>query len=504
MELGKDTRQSILNGVNKVANAVKATAGARGKFALIEDLYGLVPHSTKDGITVLKAVSLEDQYEKLGGELLKQAVIKTNNQTEDGTTTTTILSQALINETFNQDDSVSHVELINGMNVAFKDTVKLLDKLKKEVSYKEMVEVATISANGDKEIGEKIAEIYRNVGTDATIEVKEGLSKTTDITYNEGIRLDRGWAYPHFSTDFKKFTVNYDECLVLLYNDKIKILSDIAKGILQAKEERLPLIIIADDVEQDVVRSLVKMKQDGEVQVCLCYSPEYGDYRKQIMEDIAIVSKAKVCDNNFNYDYELGYLKKFTATSEKAILLTEDTELLNDRIEELKEMLEDSEESVKLRLKQRIANLKSAVVEVSVGGITDLEIREKKDRIDDAIPALRVALEEGFIAGGGSTLAYISTKLKNKLSGGEAIGYNCLVKALQEPMRVILENGGKKDYQLPEKYGYGTDVLDGKNKNMLKAGIIDPVKVTKIALENAVSVASTALSTEVLIVTKSL
>lgn len=497
MKTGKEAKESILNGINTVANAVKSTAGAKGKFALIQDYNALMPHPTKDGVTVLREIDLKDSYEKMGADLLKESALKTSEISGDGTTTTTILAQALINKTFAS--KKSHIELIKGMQEGLADTLKELDKLKKTVGETEAVQIATISANGDKEIGEKIAEIYRKTSVDATIEVKEGISDNITVVYNEGLRLDRGWMSPYFATDYSKGITKFDESLIVIFNGKVKTVHDIAHSINFASQENRPLVILANEVEEAVLIKLVNVSREGNLQICVCTSPEYGSYREDILEDISFVTGASIYDGTQNTDFIPGTINQFTATRDKSIILVKNYDKVAERIALLEEKLSVEDNEVdKDRLKKRISNLKSSVVEITVGGVTDLERKEKKDRVEDAVPALRVALKDGFISGGGSTLNYIANKLYEE---DKSEGYKLFLESLKEPMNVILNNGGVKAEEIT-KYGFGVDVLDGENKNMLKAGIIDPVTVTKTALENAVSVASVALSVDTLILTR--
>lgn len=512
LKLGQDTKNEILKGVNRVAEAVKKTAGQQGKFALIENNLGLPPHPTKDGVTVLNSIYGSNQYEELGVQLLKQAANKTAEITGDGSTATTILAQALINRLF-EHDYASHVDLIKGMNVGLEEVNFHLDNFKKSVGDKEMIEIATVSANGDIEIGQKVAEIYKKVGLDSTIEVKEGYSTETEVVYTEGLRLDRGWAFPHFCTDFDKGIAEFENCYLLLYNSKINTLADITKPLIKAREDRKAIVIIADDAEEPVVSSLLNMKRKGELQVLMCVSPEYGELREKVLDDLSFVTGASVYSERFKDEIVLGEVKKFTAYRDKSILVVKDENKLTERVDELSKQVEFAEKEVQKRLKNRISNLKSSIVEINVGGITDLEIKEKKDRIDDAVPALRNALEEGYIAGGGATLYHISKIMKSNLKGSELTGYNVLKEAIKEPLKTIIGNAGLtlspfvwKENQIKSgklnEYGIGVNVKTKKVENMFEAGIIDPVKITKTALQNAVSVASTALSTDVLILSK--
>lgn len=497
MKVGKDCKEALLNGVNKVANVVKSTAGAEGRLSLIQNFNGLTHHSTKDGVTVIKETDLPDPYEKLGADLLREAALKTVDECGDGTTTTTILAQSLIQQLF-EHDNVSHVKLIKGMRAGLKDTLNELDKLKKTVGDKEMVQIATTSVNGDKELGEKIAEIYKKTGIDATIKVEEGVSDNITVVYSEGLRIDRGWKSPFFATDYAKGITEFGECLLAIFNGKINTVQDIHHSLSLSIQDKKPLVILANEIEENVLTTLATLNKRGELQICVCTSPEYGANRENILEDISFITGAEMYDGTVNTGFRVGEIVGFTSTRDKSVLIAKNQDLVEQRIKFLEEKLaSETNEVDRDRLKTRISNLKSSVVDVIVGGVTDIERKEKKDRVDDAIPALRVALEDGFVAGGGSTLNYISNKLKS-----EDLGYNILLNALKAPMKTILENGGLEMPENTLKYGQGIDALDGKEKNLIKAGIIDPVKVQKTALENAVSVATVALSTDSLILTR--
>jgi chaperonin GroEL len=507
---GAEGKKLLLEGINKVADAVKITSGEEGKFVLIESSLGLPPHPTKDGVTVLNSIYGSNQFEELGAKLLKQAANKTAEEVGDNTTLTTIMAQSIINNLFCC--SASHAEMKRGLDKALKDTIKELDRLKTfPVDFEDMKDIATVSANGDREIGLQIATMYDKVGLDCVVEVKEGYGETTKVNYTKGFKLDRGWILPHFCTDFDKGIAEYEDCYLLLYNAKINNLADISEYVSKALSDAKPIVIVADDCEETVLASLVKIKNESQVRIIVTTSPEYGERREKALDDLASVTGATVYSERLQTKAELGLVKKFTAFRDKTVVSVEE-EALDSRVEELQRQLDNYNEEdndLKVLLSKRIANLKSSIVEIVVGGVTDLEIKEKKDRIEDAVPAVRNAIEDGYVAGGGSTLYYISDKLRHydkKLTDGELIGYEMFKRSLKEPMKVIMDNAGLRfsyfglsDRKIQSTYGYGVNVKTRKVENLLDSGIIDPVKGIKVALKNAVSVSKIAISTEVLV-----
>lgn len=501
MQIKDEAKQSLLKGVNRVADAVVVTAGAEGKLAVIEHQMGLYPHPTKDGVTILNMVFGSNQYEELGAQLLKQAANKTAETTGDGTTQTVILARELINKMF-EVKGYSHVELKRGMHQALEQIQKHISKLKKEVTDKDMEHIATVSANGDKEIGKLIADIYRKVGTDSTIDVKEGVSKDTIVNFVEGIKLERGVALPHFFNEGE--TCQFDDALVLIYNANIGAMNDIADYVREAMTTHKPLLIIADDVDQEVMKSLIKTKMGGTARISVAISPEFGENRANVLQDLASALGCEVYTEGLNKKVTLGLAKKIVADKTQTVILPSERGLEKERVEFLKAQAENADKLDKPKLLKRISNLKSSVAEILVGGETELEIKEKKDRVDDAVPALRTALKGGYVAGGGATLYYISKKLKYKgKNQGEEVGFNVVKDSITKTLIQILDNAGLEvdNFNLNKSYGFGVDVKKRKVVNMFKEGIIDPALITETALINAVSVTAIALSTDVLILT---
>jgi len=499
MKTGLDCKKALEAGINKVANVVKSTAGAKGKLSLIESYNGLTPHSTKDGVTVIKELDLQDPYERLGLHLVREAALKTVGSTGDGTTTTTILAQALINNLFKSNEN--HVDLIKGVQEAVKDVNTQLDKLKKQVTEDNFSNIATISANGDREVGDKISDIYKKVGLDATIKVTEGNSENISVVYNEGLKFDNGWYVPHFSTNYGKGITEFKEAYLSIFGGKIKSIEDVRHSVEYAKQNNKPLVIFTDEIEDNILASLIELHTKGHMQVCVCLSPEHGNYREKILDDISYITGADIYDGTPKTGFIPGEITNFMATRDKTVFNVLEQELVDERVALLKEQLGVETNDVDAeRLRKRIANLKASVVEVIVGGVTDIARKEKKDRVEDAIPALRVAIEDGFVAGGGTAFRYIANKLTNEKNSE---GYNIVLESIKKKKKVILKNGGIVSISNEGlSYGHGIDVLDGKTKNFIKTGIIDPVRVEKVALENAISVALTALQTDSLILTK--
>jgi len=523
LKTGEKARQSVVDGVNRVASPVVATAGAEGKFALIESQYGFAPHPTKDGATVLDAVFGTNQYEELGAQMLKQAANRTADLVGDGTTTTTILAQAMINRAL-AIDYTSHVEIKRGMEEAIEEVKWHLQNLKKTVGAKEMVEIATVSANNDAELGELVAEVYTKVGLDSTIDVKLGTSEKTYVNYVEGIKLERGFAMPHFCTDYGKGVAELEDCKILIYNDSIKAVTEVTEVIRECINTKKSLLIIADDVSEAAMASFIQIKRDSTIQICVSISPEFGEKRENVLQDLALAVGASVYNSKFNTQIVLGDAKKVTAFRDKTIILADDEankEVMGLRINELQAQIKDADKLDKISLKRRISNLKSSIAEIIVGGTTEMEIKEKKDRIDDAVPALKSAIEGGYIAGGGSALYHIAGLLTNDcvLSSGEKKGFEVVRESIKRPLKQILENAGLSvsscwfDYTffkdlnsrpIVKTYGVGVNVKTRRVENMFESGIIDSVKVTEMALDNALSVATIALFTDSLILSKNL
>ncbi len=504
IKLSKEVKDYLRVGVNLVNDAAKLTFGREGKLAMIEHQMGLTPRPTKDGVSVINAIESTCEYAEFGVKMLKEASNKTDSEVADGTTTTSILAAALINKGIDDLSLTSHVDIINGMNKAVNQVNKHIDKLKKSVGDKELVQIATISANNDPALGNLIAEVYKRVGLDSTIRVEQGVTDKTVVNYIEGIKSDRGFVVPHFVTNFDKGIVEFDETLVLLFNGEIKTINDIADQLREVMPTKQPLLIICDDIQEPVLSQLVRFKMEGSAQICVCISPEYGEHRLNALNDLAIALGASVFDPKYPSEIKLGLANKVVAFKDKTIILP--SQSVDEHVEFLKSKLKDADKFTAEPLKNRISNLNSNIAEIIVGGTSELDIKEKKDRVDDAVGAVRSSMLDGFISGGGSALYHIANNLlKNKLNSGEHIGFEIVREAIKKPFIQILENAGLKEENFSiTRYGQGVDVKKRKQVNMFTNGIIDSSLVTKTALNNALSVSITALSTDILITNKGL
>lgn len=508
LKLGQDAKEEFLKGVNRVAEPVKKTAGAEGRFALIENQMGLTPHPTKDGVTVLNSVFGENQFQELGAQMLKSAANKTADTVGDGSTLSTILAQAFINGAFSLKD-VSHVEVKQGMIKAVEEVKEHLNRLKRKVNKKSAINIATVSANGDRHLGKLIADIYNKVGIDSTVDIIESSKSEDYVNYLEGIKLDRGYAMPHFCTDFSKGIAEVNDCLVLIYNDKIHAVTEVTDVVRRCIAEKKGLLIVVDDVSEAAMASLIQIKRDSTIPICVSISPEFGDKRTAILEDLAIATGAGVYNSKYNKNISLGKAEKVIAFRDKTIVVPYYNEFqakIDGRVAELRELLAEADKLNEKSLKNRIANLKSAVAELYIGGTTEMEIKEKRDRVEDAVPALKSALESGYVAGGGSTFYYISSEMNDKFDNiGVQKGYNIVKEGIKEYFNTILLNAAlkPKEYSI-ENYGEGVNVKSREVVDMFNDGIIDSVKVMETALDNALSVSLIALNTEVLILSNNI
>lgn len=482
----KEAKESLLKGINLVADAVKVTAGAEGKTALIETVVNFPPHATKDGVTIARNCYGDTEYVQLGCDLIKEALNKTVEEEADGTTTTAILTQSLIQ--LGYQSGKSHVVLRKEMQDGFNIVERYLDENCKMIStLNEKVEIATVSANNDKELGELIATVYDRVGLQSTVKVEEGSTKKTEVEYTEGIQLNTGMIFPHFATDFQKGICEFKSPNILIYSGNIKTVVDIKEQVEECVFNNKPLLLICNDIENAVVGELFDLKKSGRLQVCIINSPEWGEKRINILEDISAVTGASIYEPDFSEDIVFGTISKVLITNKKTVLIPseEDSILVGERVSYLKEQEERGED-----VNERISNLTSAVVTITVGGENDIDIKERKDRVDDAVGALRSALKGGYVPGGGSALYYIGQENKN----------NIVFEAIKEPMKQILKNA---DINLEKNslkfFGQGVNVLEGVICNMYEQGIIDSKNVQITALRNAINIANTFFQTEILI-----
>ena len=506
LKTGKEAKKALIAGANITADAVKVTMGAEGKLAIIRNKMGFAPHVTKDGVTVAESIELEDDFEELGAKAIKETARKTVDLVGDGTTTATVIAQYLLNEGFDKlEQEISHVELREGMAIAVSDVKEALSKLKKNAGYEETKQIATISANNDEKLGQLIADVYAKIGVEGKIDVQEGATKDTNVNYIEGLSIERGWSLPHFITDQSNMTVVLEDAYVFIYDGKVNSVSDIAEPIREAQAKGKSIMLFAEDVDEAVMAVLVRGKLEGTFNLSVTINPDFGINRTNILEDLAIFTNGEVYNPKFPTALKLGSAKKVISEKERTVIIPNETgERLEERLEVLNSQIENTEDKIdKAKLVSRLQNLRNAVAIITVGGVTASEVKEKKDRIDDAVNAVKSAIESGYVSGGGSTLLYISKyKMKRKLRNGQKEGYNLIKQAIRKPFEQILTNAGlkKEDFEPKIKqYGRGVNVKARKIQNLLDKGIIDSAKVLEVALENANAVASIVLQTDCVI-----
>ena len=506
LKTGKEAKKYLIIGANVVADAVKVTMGAEGKLAIIRNKMGFAPHVTKDGVTVAEAIELEDDFEELGAKAIKETARKTVDLVGDGTTTATVIAQYLLNMGFEKlEQEISHVELREGMDIAVNDVRDALKRLKKNAGYEETKQIATISANNDEKLGQLIADVYAKIGVDGKVDVQEGATRDTNVNYVEGLSIDRGWSLPHFITDQSNMTAVLEDAYVLIYDGKIGSVADIAEPIRKAQSEGKAIMIFAEDVEEAVMAVLVRGKLEGTFNLCVTMNPDFGLNRGNILEDLAIFTSGEVHSPKYPTAIKMGMAKKVICEKDRTVILPANPgERLEARIELIKSQIENTEDKIdRSKLEGRLQNLRNAVAIITVGGVTASEVKEKKDRIDDAVSAVKSAIEGGYVSGGGSTLLYISKyKMKRKLRNGQKEGYNLVKQAIKKPFEQILTNAGLKTEDFEPKlkqYGRGVNVKTRKIQNLLDKGIIDSAKVLEVALENANAVASIVLQTDCVI-----
>ncbi len=514
-------RESLKRGIDKVANAVKVTLGPKGRNVILEKSYGS-PVITKDGVTVAKEISLENKLENIAAQLVKEVAEKTADIAGDGTTTATLLVQAIVNEGFNQISAGANpVILKKGIDKAVEKTLKMLDEKSVKIEDKKKIEeVASISAN-DPEIGKLIAEVFNDIGKDGVVTVEESQTLGFSKEVVEGLQFDKGYISPYMMTDTERMEAVLDDPYILITDQKISSMNDllpILEKVIQAGKKNIA--IIADDVEGEALATLIVNKIRGTFSALAIKAPGFGDRRKEMLEDIAIVTGGKVITSDLGLKLEntdismLGQARRIVANKDNTTIVDGKGEKseIEKRIKQIKSQIEkvDSEFD-KEKLTERLAKLSGGVAVLKVGAVTETEMKEKKYRIEDAINATRAALEEGIVPGGGIALFEIAKELTNNKSeyfpviGDEAKGVDILLRALEYPLRTIVENAGKAPEDVfthlmkENKPGVGFNALTGEFVEMVKEGIIDPTKVVKTALSNASSVASLILISEAVI-----
>ncbi len=509
-------RQAILRGVNILTDAVKATLGPRGRNVIIDRKFGS-PNITKDGVTVAKEIELKDPYENMGAQLLREVASKTSDIAGDGTTTATVLAQGIYKEGMKHVAAGRNaIDIKRGIDKAVEVVVDELKKLSKPVAEKkEIAQVGTISANNDATIGELIADAMDKVGKDGVITVEEAKSMATSLNVVEGMQFDRGYISPYFITDPDRMECVLDNAFILIHDKKISSMKDLLPILEQIAKMGKPLLIIAEEVEGEALATLVVNKLRGTLQVAAVKAPGFGDRRKAMLEDIAILTKGTVISEDIGLKLEnvkisdLGQAKKITIDKENTTIVegAGDQAAIQGRVKQIKAQIEETTSDYdREKLQERLAKLVGGVAVINVGAATEAEMKEKKARVEDALHATRAAVEEGIVPGGGVALIRCIKALdKLKLEHDMQIGVSIVKKALEEPIKQIINNAGLESAIIVEKVkeskdvNYGYDAYKEEFTDMLKAGIIDPTKVARTALQNAASVAGLMLTTEVMI-----
>lgn len=509
-------RASILKGVSILTDAVKATLGPKGRNAILDKKYG-APTITKDGVTVAKEIELKDPWENMGAQLVREVASKTSDTAGDGTTTATVLAHAIYREGMkNVVAGANPMDIKRGIEKAVEVVVEELKKLSKPVQdKKEIAQVGTISANNDASIGELIAEAMDKVGKDGVITVEEAKSMATTLDVVEGMQFDRGYISPYFITDPERMECVLEDAYILIHEKKISSMKDLLPILEQIAKMGKPLLIIAEEVEGEALATLVVNKLRGTIQVAAVKAPGFGDRRKAMLEDIAILTGGTMISEDLGIKLEnikitdLGRAKKINIDKENTTIVegAGDPQKIQGRVKQIKTQIEETTSDYdREKLQERLAKLVGGVAVINVGAATETEMKEKKARVEDALNATRAAVEEGIIPGGGVALLRCLPALKGlKLEGDRQIGVEIVRRALEEPIRQIVNNAGIEGSVVVEKVKHAKDINFGFDADkeeyvdMMKAGIIDPTKVTRYALQNAASVAALMLTTSVMI-----
>ncbi|MDR1460152.1 MAG: chaperonin GroEL [Campylobacteraceae bacterium] len=512
IKFSDNARNELYEGVKKLNDAVKVTMGPRGRNVLIQKSFG-APSITKDGVSVAKEVELKDPVQNMGAALVREVASKTADQAGDGTTTATILAHAIFKEGLrNITAGANPIEVKRGMDKAVEAIIAELKAISKKVKdKKEIAQVASISANSDTKIGELIADAMDKVGKDGVITVEEAKGIQDELDVVEGMQFDRGYLSPYFITNAEKMEVALDNPLVLLYDKKITNLKDLLPVLEQVQKTGKPLLIIAEDIEGEALATLVVNKLRGVLNIAAVKAPGFGDRRKAMLEDIAILTGGEVISEELGRTLEsatlndLGKASRIVSDKDNTTIVNGggDKKKINDRIAQIKaQILDTTSDYDREKLQERLAKLSGGVAVIKVGAATETEMKEKKDRVDDALSATKAAVEEGVVIGGGAAFIVAKSKINLNLQGDEAVGADIVTRALKAPLRQIAENAGfdagvvANNVELSKDKNFGFNAANGQYVDMFKEGIIDPVKVERIALQNAVSVASLLLTTE--------
>ncbi len=516
MKFGEEAREAVLRGVDRLADAVRATLGPRGRNVVLDKKFG-APVTTKDGVTVAKEIELADPYENMGARMVREVASKTSDVAGDGTTTATVLAQAIFREGRKQVTAGHNpMSLKRGIEKAVEAVVEDLKKRSSQTrDHERIAQVATISANNDRKIGELIADAMDKVGKDGVITVEEAKGIETTLDVVEGMQFDKGYLSPYFVTNAEKMETALEDPFILIYDKKVSSMKDLLPLLERVLEKGRPLLIIAEDVEGEALATLVVNKLRGTLSVCAVKAPGFGDRRKAMMEDIAILTGGKVVSEDAGMKLEntpvgdLGRASRVVVEKENTTIIQGKgaKKAIEGRIAQIKMQIEESTSDYdKEKLQERLAKLSGGVAVIKVGASTEIEMKEKKARVEDALHATRAAVEEGIVAGGGVAFIRAVTALeKLKVEESEEqVGVNIVKRALESPLRNIAQNAGAEGSIVVEKVraekdNVGYNAESGAYEDMLKSGIIDPTKVARIALQNAASVAGLLITTECLI-----
>ncbi|HEY9091269.1 chaperonin GroEL [Parasphingorhabdus sp.] len=514
VKFGRDARERILKGVNTLADAVKVTLGPKGRNVVLDKSFG-APRITKDGVSVAKEIELKDKFENMGAQMLREVASKTNDVAGDGTTTATVLAQAIVKEGMKSVSAgMNPMDLKRGIDQAVKAVVEDLQKRSKNVKGSdEIAQVGIISANGDKEVGEKIAEAMEKVGKEGVITVEEAKGLDFELDVVEGMQFDRGYLSPYFITNPDKMIADLDNPYILIHEKKLTNLQPMLPILEAVVQAGRPLLIIAEDIEGEALATLVVNKLRGGLKIAAVKAPGFGDRRKAMLEDIAILTKGEMISEDLGIKLEnvtlnmLGEAKNVTIDKDNTTIVdgAGDTKDIKARVEAIRAQIENTTSDYdKEKLQERLAKLAGGVAVIKVGGASEVEVKEKKDRVDDALHATRAAVEEGILPGGGAALLYATSALEGLqgINEDQTRGIDIVRKALQAPVRQIAENAGfdgavvsgKMLDQNSKEYGFNasTDVYE----DLVKAGVVDPTKVVRAALQDASSVAGLLITTE--------
>jgi chaperonin GroEL len=514
VKFSRDARERILKGVDTLANAVKVTLGPKGRNVVIDKSFG-APRITKDGVTVAKEIELKDKFENMGAQMLREVASKANDAAGDGTTTATVLAQAIVREGMKSVAAgMNPMDLKRGIDLAVTKVVEDLKGRSKAVSGSaEIAQVGIISANGDKEVGEKIAEAMEKVGKEGVITVEEAKGLEFELDVVEGMQFDRGYLSPYFVTNAEKMTVELDNPYILIHEKKLSNLQAMLPILEAVVQSGRPLLIIAEDIEGEALATLVVNKLRGGLKVAAVKAPGFGDRRKAMLQDIAILTNGEMISEDLGIKLEsvtvgmLGEAKRVTIDKDNTTIVdgSGNTDLIKGRVEQIRAQIDNtSSDYDKEKLQERLAKLAGGVAVIKVGGASEIEVKERKDRVDDALHATRAAVEEGIVAGGGTALLY-ATKALAGLKGAnddQTRGVDIVRQAIMSPVRQIAENAGHDGAVISGNLLREDDETQGFNaatdtyENLVSAGVVDPTKVVRIALQDAASVAGLLITTE--------